>query len=64
LLVLARLESGVQELERTPVDLTTLVHAVAADADFEATLTATFRSRHACQMIAPPSRPVLVRSAL
>jgi two-component system sensor histidine kinase CpxA len=39
LLTLARLESGVQELERTPVDLTTLVHAVVADADFEARST-------------------------
>jgi two-component system sensor histidine kinase CpxA len=36
LLTLARLESGVQEMERTPVDLTTLVHAVVAGADFEA----------------------------
>ncbi len=36
LLVLSRLESGVQKLEMTPVHLAELVRAVAADADFEA----------------------------
>jgi signal transduction histidine kinase len=36
LLTLTRLEIGVQQLENHPVDLTALVYAVAADADFEA----------------------------
>jgi two-component system sensor histidine kinase CpxA len=40
LLTLARLESGAEAVEQTPVDLSQLVGEVAADADFEA------RSRH------------------
>jgi len=36
LLMLARLESGVQVPEATPVDLAALLHLVATDADFEA----------------------------
>jgi two-component system sensor histidine kinase CpxA len=64
LLTLARLESGVQDMELTPVDLTTMMHAVVADADFEARSTRRSVVITHCDNCTIRGTPELLRSAI
>ncbi|MDQ3815636.1 MAG: ATP-binding protein, partial [Armatimonadota bacterium] len=64
LLMLARLESGVQAPEATPVDLTALVHLVATDADFEARPRRRVVSVTACADCTTRGARDLLRSAI
>ena len=64
LLTLSRLESGVPLAERTPVDLTRLVHEIASDADFEArNRSRSVRVVESCQC-ATDGAEELLRSAI
>jgi two-component system sensor histidine kinase CpxA len=64
LLMLARLDSGVQAPEAAIVNLTALVYAVAADADFEARPTRRVVTVSECEDCTTKGTPDLLRSAL
>jgi two-component system sensor histidine kinase CpxA len=64
LLILSRLESGVQQAEQTPVDLSALVRAIAADADFEAKSNHRSVQVVACQQCLTSGTTSLLRSSI
>jgi two-component system sensor histidine kinase CpxA len=64
LLVLSRLESGVQKPDQTFVDLSSLVRAVAADADFEARRNGRQVRVLACEPCIMSGTSDLLRSAV
>jgi two-component system sensor histidine kinase CpxA len=64
LLVLSRLESGVQQPEQARIDLAALVRAVAADADFEARSRGRSVQVPTCERCTTTGTSLLLRSAI
>ncbi len=64
LLILAKLESGAEDIERARVDLTELVRDVAADADFEAQAKGKFVEVSSSENCTVIGSEALLRSAI